>query len=85
MKLSTVALKLAGTTYKDGNAGMSKAAITNGYRFTYTPQSALEDGAKKQLKSMHQIMMVMLRIKLRHRIQLIRYLRHLRSANLQAD
>lgn len=46
VKLSTVALKLAGTTYKDGSAGMSKTAITNGYRFTYTPQSALKDGAK---------------------------------------
>ena len=46
VKLSTVALKLAGTTYKDGSAGMSKTTITNGYRFTYTPQAALEDGAK---------------------------------------
>lgn len=46
VKLSTVALKLAGTTYKDGSAGMSKTTITNGYRFTYTPQSALEDGTK---------------------------------------
>jgi hypothetical protein len=25
---------------------MSKTAITNGYRFTFTPQSALKDGAK---------------------------------------
>ncbi len=47
VKLSTVALKLAGTTYKDGSAGMSKTAITNGYRFTYTPQAALEDGVKE--------------------------------------
>lgn len=46
VKLSTVALKLSGATYKDGSIGMSKTAITNGYRFTYTPQSALEDGAK---------------------------------------
>ena len=46
VKLSTVALTLDGTTYKDGSAGMSKTAITNGYRFTYTPQAALEDGAK---------------------------------------
>ncbi len=46
VKLSTVALKLAGTTYKDGSARMSKTTITNGYRFTYTPQAALEDGAK---------------------------------------
>lgn len=43
---STVALKLAGTTYKDGSTGMSKTAITDGYRFTFTPQSALSDGAK---------------------------------------
>lgn len=43
---STVALKLAGTTYKDGSTGMSKTAITNGYRFTFTPQAALSDGAK---------------------------------------
>lgn len=47
VKLSTVALKLASTTYKDGSAGMSKTTITNGYRFTYTPQAALEDGAKE--------------------------------------
>lgn len=46
VKLSTVALKLSGATYKDGSIGMSKTAITNGYRFTYTPQSALKDGAK---------------------------------------
>lgn len=43
---STVALKLAGTTYKDGSTGMSKTAITEGYRFTFTPQAALSDGAK---------------------------------------
>lgn len=43
---STVALNLAGTTYKDGSAGMSKTAITEGYRFTFTPQAALSDGAK---------------------------------------
>lgn len=43
---STVALKLAGTTYKDGSTGMSKTAITDGYRFTFTPQAALSDGAK---------------------------------------
>lgn len=46
VKLSTVALKLSGATYKDGSVGMGKTAITNGYRFTYTPQSALVDGAK---------------------------------------
>lgn len=43
---STVALKLAGTIYKDGSTGMSKTAITDGYRFTFTPQAALSDGAK---------------------------------------
>lgn len=46
VNLSTVALKLAGTTYKDGSTGMTKTAITNGYRFTYTPQAALADGVK---------------------------------------
>lgn len=43
---SEVSLKLAGITYKDGSTGMAKTAITNGYRFTYTPQSALSDGTK---------------------------------------
>lgn len=46
VNLSTVALKLAGITYKDGSTGMSKTAITDGYRFTFTPRAALSDGAK---------------------------------------
>lgn len=46
VNLSTVSMKLAGTTYKNGSTGMSKTVITNGYRFTYTPQSALADGVK---------------------------------------
>ena len=46
VNLLSVALKLAGTTYKDGSTGMTKTAITNGYRFTYTPQAALADGVK---------------------------------------
>ena len=45
--VSTVELNLAGSTYKDGSTGMSKAAITDGYRFTFTPQVALSDGAKE--------------------------------------
>lgn len=44
--VSTVELNLAGSTYKDGSTGMSKTAITDGYRFTFTPQAALSDGAK---------------------------------------
>ena len=44
--VSTVELNLAGSTYKDGSTGMSKTAITDGYRFTFTPQVALSDGAK---------------------------------------
>lgn len=46
VNVSTVALKLAGTTYKDGSTGMSRTAIIDGYRFTFTPQAALSDGAK---------------------------------------
>lgn len=44
--VSTVELNLAGSTYKDGSTGMSKTAITDGYRFTFTPQAALSDGVK---------------------------------------
>jgi hypothetical protein len=43
---STVALKIdGGSTIGDGAAGMVRTAITNGYRYTYTLQSALSDGA----------------------------------------
>lgn len=46
IKLSTVALKIdGGTTIGDGSTGMVRTAITNGYSYTYTPQSALSDGS----------------------------------------
>ncbi len=46
VKLSTLALKVdGGTAIGDGGAGMSRTAITNGYSYTYTPQSALSDGS----------------------------------------
>ena len=46
INLSTVALKIdGGTTIGDGSAGMVRTAITNGYSYTYTPQSALSDGS----------------------------------------
>lgn len=43
---SEVSLKLEEITYKDDSTGMVKTAITDGYRFTYTPQNALDDGIK---------------------------------------
>lgn len=46
VKTSSIALKIGSTTYTDTSAGMSKTAITNGYQYTYTPQSALADGVK---------------------------------------
>ena len=43
---STVALKIdGGATVGDGATGMVRTAITNGYSYTYTPQSALSDGS----------------------------------------
>lgn len=46
VKLSDVTLKIdSGANIAYNAAGMSHVAITNGYRFTYTPQSALSDGA----------------------------------------
>lgn len=46
VKTSTVALKIdGGATIGDGAAGMVRTAITNGYSYTYTPQSALSDGS----------------------------------------
>lgn len=44
VSLSAVALKIDNTVYKAGSTGMVSAAITNGYRFTYTPQTAMTDG-----------------------------------------
>lgn len=46
VKTSTVKLQIGSVTYTETSAGMGKTAITNGYRFTYTPQDALPDGAK---------------------------------------
>ena len=42
VKLSSVAVKLDGAAVSAGQ--ISHSAITNGYRFTYTPSSALGDG-----------------------------------------
>lgn len=42
---TSVALKLDGTTYKVGSTGMVVASITNGYQYTFTPQTALSDGS----------------------------------------
>lgn len=44
VNLSAVQLKIDNTVYKAGSTGMVSAAITNGYRFTYTPQTAMTDG-----------------------------------------
>lgn len=45
VSLSTVKLKIDSTTYSYNSTGMVYAAITNGYQFTYTPQTALSDGS----------------------------------------
>jgi len=46
INLSTFALKIdAGSALGIGAAGMSQSAISGGYRITYTPQTALSDGA----------------------------------------
>lgn len=42
VKLSSVAVKLDGSAVSSGQ--ITHSAITNGYRFTYTPASALGDG-----------------------------------------
>ena len=44
VKLSEVKLKIDSTTYSYNSSGMSYEAITNGYQFVYTPQTALADG-----------------------------------------
>ena len=44
LALSTLALKIDSNTYNQSSAGMVKTAITNGYQFVYTPQTALADG-----------------------------------------
>ncbi len=46
VKLSTLALKIdGGTAVGSGGAGMVCNAVTNGYDCTYTPPTALSDGA----------------------------------------
>lgn len=42
---STVKLTLDGTVLTQSSDGMSKTAITNGYKFTYTPPTALSEGS----------------------------------------
>lgn len=44
VKLSAVKLKIDSNTYSYNSTGMTYSAITNGYQFTYTPQTALSDG-----------------------------------------
>lgn len=44
VNLSTVKLKVDGTTYSSTSTGMVCTGITNGYQVTFTPQSALSDG-----------------------------------------
>ena len=44
LALSTLSLKIDSNTYNQSSAGMVKTAITNGYQFVYTPQTALADG-----------------------------------------
>lgn len=38
-------LKIDSTTYTSTSTGMVSKGITNGYQFTFTPQSALKDGS----------------------------------------
>ncbi|MFR8024089.1 Ig-like domain-containing protein [Eisenbergiella massiliensis] len=44
IKTSTVSLKIDGNTFNESSSGMVKTAITNGYQFVYTPQTALSNG-----------------------------------------
>lgn len=44
VNLSTVKIKVDGTTYTASSEGMQSTGITNGYQFVFTPQSALSDG-----------------------------------------
>lgn len=45
VKLSDVSMKVDSTTIAYNGTGMTYTAITNGYQFVYTPQSALSDGS----------------------------------------
>lgn len=44
VNLSSVKLKIDGTTYTATSTGMVSTGITNGYQFVFTPQTALADG-----------------------------------------
>ena len=44
VNLSSVKLKIDGTTYTATSTGMVSTGITNGYQFVFTPQTALTDG-----------------------------------------
>lgn len=44
VNLSSVKLKIDGNTYGSTSSGMVSTGITNGYKFVYTPQTALSDG-----------------------------------------
>lgn len=44
VKTAAVALKIDSMTHGESSLGMVKTAITNGYKFTYTPQTAMPDG-----------------------------------------
>ena len=44
VKLSSVKIKVDSTTYTTSSTGMVSKGITNGYQFTFTPQTALKDG-----------------------------------------
>ena len=44
VNLSTVKIKVDGTTYTTSSTGMVSKGITNGYQFVFTPQTALKDG-----------------------------------------
>ena len=44
VKLSSVKIKVDSTTYTTSSTGMVSKGITNGYQFTFTPQTALNDG-----------------------------------------
>lgn len=45
VNLSSVKLKIDDTTYTASSTGMASVGVTNGYEFTFTPQSALDDGS----------------------------------------
>jgi hypothetical protein len=45
VKLSTFSLSLDGEEYDSGDEGMVVTTVTGGYNITYTPPTAIEDGA----------------------------------------